>query len=476
MHSQYFEGDYKNPWTFSIIGGILMLLSYSPLTDNMEWAFGALSIYMWCCVCLFGHMKFRHIWIYNIIKWLAVMWIWHPLNQLMHIPFLLSLLIAFSLVMLMSTSFAIITFSLLKITRRLGTEIRTLFVLPLIWLVCELAAAHIFHFPWLGVLTTQVNAPYSQIFYFFNPIYSILFIILTIASFQYLIHSKRYTPFLLCSLTMLTLCIYANTLTQPERLTLDVSVVQLNIDKIKQYHQMVRSESPRQESIKQDEETLEQYINESSHLPAGDIIVWPETIIGNNFADVKSEHIRKIAQLKKLHHNIFFGATIFQNKPYNLSIHIGKTINHNEKKHHVPLSEENYPKVVSGAAKALGINVSPYSFDKHNKLQHFKISKDQHSINVASLICYDSAYEIYKPQNLSTDLFIIQSENIWFHSSWAEKQQLLTARTIAMINKKPLIYSVNGSRSGFIHHDGMVNMSLDGKTTHHSDKIAASYH
>lgn len=463
-------------WIFSTIAGISMMLCYSPFIKNLEWLLAIISVSLWCHICLSKDLKFRHLFVFNAIKWLSIFWIWHPLHNLVGLSATLSIIAVICLGLLMSVSYSLINFITLRLTQRFNKEIIAFLVLPIAWLLCEMWAMHIYHFPWLSILATQANAPYRFLFYYFNPTYMVLFLVLFASCINHFFVNKRLTPLLLCSFVVIFYAGYEHYIVYPNRIELDVTAIQINVDKIKQHHEIMRSKKIHEKSAELDNKNLDNYLIFSSSAKKSDLIIWPENVIGSDLSSIDTSHIHKINTLLERHKNIIFGATYLTSRPHNISVLMNKNIDYIEKSHHVPFAEDRYPTILVKIVEFLSVRLSPYNLPHHKNQAFFTIIKDKYNINTQPLICYDTAYHIYEKPDHNIDLYVIQSENVWFDSPWANKQQLMNAQMIANNSKKPVIYAVNAGNIGFISDNGKNNLTQSTLQYVKSGRLHVTYH
>ena len=211
---------------------------------------------------------------------------------------------------------------------------------------------------------------------------------------------------------------------------------------------------------------MKRYIQLSQNAHQSDLVIWPESVLGNYGLNIQDKELDQIKTLLKYHKNVIFGATLHHTIPHNTSVLLSDKIQHVEKRHYVPLAEEAYPFWLSRWMRSFHLPVSRYEFPVKTETPTMTIYKDGIKFTLGVLICYDAAYSIYEPIDKAIDFYVIQSESVWFSSYVAQHQQLSIARTLASLSHKPVLHVANAGNLAFIDkHGSIFNSTNTAKNT-----------
>ena len=217
----------------AIFAGCSIFISMMPITGSLAWLYCLLGLYAWTELALMPDTKPHHLIVFYMIKWLAMYWLWNPLYNLVGLSFTISVVAILFLFLAISLLSSFIQYTAMFTMKSVNRMFFCFVVLPLCWIATESAVLHVLHLPWLGILTTQMDAPYQSLFYNLGHFWSIFFIFAIVSSIRMFIyrHISYIAPLLI--LTAAT-CINISSIDREPSTSIAVTLIQANIDKIEQ--------------------------------------------------------------------------------------------------------------------------------------------------------------------------------------------------------------------------------------------------
>ena len=439
------------------VSGLFYALSFSPYAYaiHLSGILSVAAVALWTYssiqrACYIEQMTFFYG------KWCAIFWLWHPLHHMGHMPKNAAIALTFALVSLMANSSALISYTLIRVTKK---NLLKLVIIPFIWIFCEYLSASLFHFPWLVFATTQIHTLWSHVFYYTGTYLGTFLLISAITIMNYgLMQKKKDITLKYCIYTCIILLIMSLIYppnSESDSQSLSFSVVQGNINKIDYNKRIYNSYIPHMTAKANNDQSLNTYLSLSQWTDQHDLYIWPECVVGDKLEPINNIQMNDIIKEIPTQSTLIFGAFLPGEHDQIASIMVNKRhIQVVHKQHYVPLAEEGYPNWLAHLARRIGLPVTNIQHQGERIKRHFDLTVADRTYQLLPLICYDAAHHVLETNINDVDLIIIQSENIWFASSWADTQQLMIGQYLSMRYAKPLIYSTNSGISAAFTHTG----------------------
>ncbi len=244
---------------------------------------------------------------------------------------------------------------------------------------------------------------------------------------------------------------------------LNVTIVQGNIDKVSHEAEISKSLDPLTFASMLNDETLAIYGKLTANAPLSDLYVWPECVVGDTGSPFNQGHVTKIKKYIPKQSSLLLGAILAGKQDINASVLLSNGIQIKHKDHYVPLAEEGYPLWLAKLARHYSLPVSAITHRGEKDITHLKLLIGHKQYNVLPLICFDAAFHVLERNIADTQLIVIQSENIWFNSSWANYQQIMNGQYLSKRYKLPVIYSTNSGISAIYDKQGFAQVTMPEK-------------
>ena len=198
------------------------------------------------------------------------------------------------------------------------------------------------------------------------------------------------------------------------------------------------------------------------------LYVWPEGIIPNIFQDQLAEYDWLFSKEFDKNHLIAMGINSYskkQNGKYfnSISIYNHKLdlIDSYYKNNLVPFGEFIPLEVILKKIGFRTITNNYQSFSKGDERDIFNIKKDESSLKILPLICYEIIYSgnLFKNQNF--DLILNISEDGWFGKSIGPKQHFIHSVFRAIESGKYIVRSANNGITAVVNPIGVVEQKVE---------------
>lgn len=391
--------------------------------------------------CLKTAPRHPFFWYYlHGSAFLSLYWLAHPLYLMLHFPVVEAYGWVALLILLLTYAKAA---PMVWIQRHVPYPY---FFVALYWACFEIAQVHILEFP--SILWSQLQGT-SPLLPLFSPLPPLLWIVPTVLLCQLCLSR----PLFLLLLPLLW-CLPDEGKPLPE---IRLAVVQGNIDK-SLIHRL-----PFWDRAFYHDLFLARY-QEMSLDQKSDVIIWPECIFGSVAARSRTD---LMDALPLVHPSIplILGASFNESGYENTAVLLlpGHAPMIRSKAHGAPFAEQT-PHWLYPIARRISPHVAPPSMptDEHDRL--FPLTLHGRTYHFLTVICYESGFLSYERIPKETDLILILSENIWFQSGTAERQQLNFAQLVAHRHHRPVILASNNGITAWIDAQGHVQASLKSNT------------
>ncbi len=447
----------KNKVTFLslFIAGCLYPLGFAPI------AMPGLTIlslaFLYYHLNVSSDAPFKKGFTYGFGKYsLGVSWIYMPINNLAHLPVIISIILTIFFIVYLSLFEGLATLIFSRI-RKKNAYYLNMFYFAAIETLIEISRSILLTgFPWLilGYISTTIPLK------FLAPIvgsFGLSFIIYSLASIlasAILNVKKQYHYYI----TFIGVFLFSGLFsyihwTKPTDESLKVSLIQGNINHLEKW------------SARYFEKLFDTYQKLTSVSWGSDLIVWPETALPLPNTDL-------VDLLNYLESNV---------KTHNAYLALGMPYEHKvdmytnammilgdkkrqlyEKEHLVPFGEYQPLTFLNPIIKYLGIpfpNMQPGSIHQHNlKIHHFSI---------APLICYEVAFsEILRRHLPGANLLMTISDDSWYDHSWLKSQHLQIAQMRSLESGRMQLFETNDGISAIINAQGdLISSTKDNTNT-----------
>ena len=449
----------KSHWLLAIVSGLLVGISYLPLKSGFLIYIGFIPIFhSWIKSDSESNFKSGLIFgiTYNLI---SNYWIGTNSGAELYVVFL-SLIFA---VFYLGLFWAFAGY----IYGRIKTFSNAYIILP--FLVVSLEWIRSFGplgFTWGNIALTQSEYIYILQFLDFTGSYFVTFFIISLNLFVYVflmkekLLIKKYRLFILLIFTIPLIGFYRLNQIKPTDKSIEVVIVQPNIDPNKKWDYRLRKETMA---------LMDSLYNDAIAMKP-DLIIFPETALPS-YLKIETR-IRKRLQ-KKVNESqipILIGTVDRQldqngNKSYfNSSMYLSP---HSEflmydKIHLVPFAEYDLiPSILSPLAN-LNLNINRGVFRKGENYAKFKIN----DLYFSNIICYESSFPRYARRFAANgaDFLTIQANDGWLGQSAGPFQHFAQAKLRAIENRIPIVRGGNTGISGYILPTGeVINKTSLGK-------------
>lgn len=411
-------------------------LSYTALIHpNIAWVPQSIG--------LFGFLNWvrdhpKHWYLIHLLSFMSLYWLVYPLHYFVRLPWLTSLPLIAIFILILSAIKSLPMMLLSKWNARKGMICSALY-----WAIFEYIQTFFMQFPW--VLWSQLQGS-SPLLYFLSPFPCSLWIALVIILWDQLTYSSRYIQTLyIISILCIGLLNYSPS-TQP---SLRIGLVQGNIDKVTNSRESYTYRYWLHDAF------IQQYIDLTNQLRDVDLVIWPECIVGSIYPKKLSDLSSYIQHLN-FSSPLLLGASFIDHGHQNVSILLfpTKDLILRSKMHYVPFAESTPVPFISLLKKIIP-DFHFESLHTPDKYDIFTFFVREKLYSMLSIICYESAFLSYETIP-KVDMIVIQSENIWFHSTTAQHQQIAFAQLIARKHKTPVIVVSNNGITGWINSNGIL--------------------
>ena len=441
----------KSLWQPAIISGVLVGISYLPLNMGFLIYFGFIPIFhSWINNNSNSNFKSGLVFgiIYNLI---SNYWIGTNSGAEIYVV-LLSLILA---VFYLGLFWAMAGY----VYGQIKTSNNIYIILP--FLVVSLEWIRSFGslgFTWGNIALTQSEYIYVlQLLDFTGP-YSVTFLIISLNLFIYFFMIKKdiliikFRLFIFLVLTIPLLGFYRVNSIKPTDKSVEVVVIQPNIDPNKKWDYSLREQTMH----------LMDSLYEDAIALKPDLIIFPETALPS-YLKIETS-IRKKLQKKVNESQIPIligtvdrqidkhGAKTYFNSSMYLSPYADFLMY--DKIHLVPFAEYDLiPRLLSPLAD-LNLNINRGVFRKGKNYTKFKLNH----LHFSNLICYESSFPRYARKFAANgaDFLTIQANDGWLGTSAGPFQHFAQAKLRAIENRIPIVRGGNTGISGYILPTGEV--------------------
>ena len=379
----------------------------------------------------------------------GVSWTFNSIHEFGQAPFLLSIILTASLVVVLALFPAIAAYFFARARATAQCSVTSALVFSSFWVLSEWLRSWVFTgFPWLLLGHAHHSSPIHGVIPVFGS-YGASWVALLISSFAVVVivgSFKQKTITAVALMLVALLLFVANTITwtYAEDEEFDVALVQGNIS------QEMKWELNKHAFI------MGKYMKLSEdHLDA-DIIVWPETAIPTFYTSVRDTFIKDLAALADSR-NVDFLVGVFtydqdNGKAFNSVMTVGEELSFYHKQHLVPFGEY------------IPLRGFITILDRYIRMPMADLSSGQgrpivslKGIPVGASICYEAAYgnEIIRALPRAKILVNV-SNDAWFGDSFAPHQHLEIARSRAIETGRYLLRATNTGISAIIDPSGAV--------------------
>jgi apolipoprotein N-acyltransferase len=319
---------------------------------------------------------------------------------------------------------------------------------PIVWLTQSLLRSNLFGgFPWLWLAYSQTTSSWIHLAPYVG-VYGLTLLMLytscVIMTFFYC--GKRTYAFFLALLffSISVILSFSSSSQINSSLLLNIGVVQANIDFKQKWNPYLWTSH------------MDQYKQLSRKLNS-QIVVWPESALPGQWP-VNGTSLKEVAnQLSKISNppkTILTGALLKtdSNKFVNALINTRHLEKRYDKIHLVPFGEFTPLNVILKPIQNL--LTIPMSSLTAGSTQQGPIFIKNHWVN--AFICYDIAYTSWPQYNKDTELLLVITDDMWFHSKVAIKQHRQIASFRAAELNKSLLFVNNNGLSALIDHHGQI--------------------
>jgi len=393
-------------------------------------------------------------------------WIYYSVNHYGNVPFVLSIALVVLLCLYLSlyTGFFALLFSI-TIKR---TNLPSLFIAPIFWVVLEYLRSYLFTgFPWSSIGYTQYKLLTLIQIADITGIYGVSFLLVAVngalADIFFIRRRVKDMPLFPLSQTvigfsslaiLIILTIIYGQWKMRQQLPgeyVTVSIVQGNIEQDKKW------EPAYQKSVMETYQNLSYEAANSS--PS--MIVWPETAVPFMFKTDESHTEELIHFQRRIDTYLLFGSILYKEKKEGKSFFsnsavlldkTGKAIYEYDKIHLVPFGEYVPLQKVIFFINKLVVGIGDYS-----KGNQYSVAKTPFG-RFATVVCYEIIFPgLVRKFFTDEGNFLVNITNdAWFGRTTGPYQHFSMAVFRAIENRKPVIRAANTGISGFIDSKGRI--------------------
>ncbi len=326
-----------------------------------------------------------------------------------------------------------------------------IFIIPLIWLLLELARSNFFTgFPWLVTGYTQLDSPLASLLPVIGA-HGVSFVIVSLSfGVVSLFFPGRFYEKALIVFSIIGF-ISALNIVEPPPYTFKTKSRPFTIS-------LIQGSVPKhiRWSTNSTNLILEHYLELSKGEWGSDLVLWPETVFTKPFSFEENE-IKTLSNIaEKTDTNLILGIPFFDthnSKIYNSVLLVGKSTDLYKKRKLVPFGEYfPFRGIVAGLYNKIDIPLSDFSQGPSGKN---KIFIEKRAVGI--LICYEVIFSSIARSSIPEAEFIINvSNDSWFGDTVAAYQHLQIVRVRAAELGRPIIRATNTGISSVIDHNGRV--------------------
>lgn len=429
--------------------GALTVFSFAPFNI---WPLAIICLTMQCFFLVTSSYRaaFYQAWLYGIGYFgLGASWVFISVHRYGGANIFLSALLTILLILLMGLYYGIAAYIMRRWLKRNFT-IDCICTFPALWLCAEWARGHFFTgFPWLVLGYSQTTGPLAS----YAPIIGVYGIsmllcisagVLTMCLFRLPERHYLWGIVILAGIWLLSMILDGIYWTEPDGQTIEVSVVQGNIDQKDKWNPDLS------------DAITQRYIDLSQPHWSSQLIVWPEAAITT--LPRNAEKLLLPVRQKAIANNsaVLFGIPLYDyanRKYYNGAIMMAKNSGYYLKRHLVPFGEFfPFKNTFSWIYHQLDIPLSDLDRGPNDQKPLQAAGN-----TIAPFICYEIAFPAEVANHLNgANMIVVLTDDSWFGDSLAARQHLQMAQMRAIETGRFVIFASNTGPSALIDPEGHI--------------------
>jgi len=433
---------------FSPLAGLLLTLAFAPFNYSYLAIVSLVFIFLSWLNCSPRRAALRG-YLYGLgVFGSGVSWVYISIHDYGGAPVVGAVLLTIAIVCFWSLFPALTAFLSVKLVAKQHKS-RTLWVIPLIWILIEYYRGYWFlnGFPWLQIAYSQLGTP-LQGFIPVVGVYGTGFMLALTASIIALGVNKtiKYKTLFAAILLIWGAGAYLNTVKWTEAIAgpIKVALIQGNVSQDQKWLPENR--------IK----TLKSYQQLTEQNWDSDIIIWPETAIPAFLSQVKKFYLNPLsdkAKAQKTDLIVSLPSRGQADEYFNTVLSLGKNRGQYNKNHLLPFGEYLPLQPLSGFILD-SLNIRLGSFTSGGDDQPLLIAG---GYPFSTSICYEDAFSGEAIRGMPESAFLVNVTNdAWFGDSIEPHQHMQIAQMRALETGRYLLRVTNTGLTGIVSPDGTI--------------------